>query len=266
VIDRSRLAFLGAGYRRLRGATVSVVGAGGGGSHIAQQLAHLAVGTVPCIDPDILKAWNVNRNVGSNYRLIGKRKSTILADRLAGLGGRVVPVPNRAESSEGRAWLERSDLVFGAVDGARARENIERICRAALVPYIDIGLRIETSPTGEVTAAGGQIVVSLPGGPCLRCAEVVTDSALAADREEYGDNAIEQQVVSMNGVLASTAVTAGVALLTEYAPLFPPPPVLLYDGLTYEVRVDECGTVPCPHYLLEDAGWRMVLPKRKNVN
>jgi hypothetical protein len=265
MIDASRLSFLGPGFKRLRQSTITVIGAGGGGSHIVQQTAHLGVGTIAVIDPDILERSNVNRVPGSTYRDIGRPKATVLADRFSGLGSRIVPVLSRGESDEARAWIERSDVVFGAVDGARSRNNLEAICRHALVPYIDIGLSIDVLPTGEVQAIGGQIVTSIAGGPCLRCADVVTDATIVADREEYVAGAPEQQVISMNGVLASQAVNAALSLITDYAPHHPPPAVLLYDGLLNTLTPDRHISDGCPHYPIGSIGWAVRLPARRAV-
>lgn len=265
MMDFSRLSFLGPGLKRLKDSTVSVVGAGGGGSHVIQQLAHLGVGITAAIDDDRLERWNVNRVPCTNYRDLGRHKARILSGRLKGLGGRVVPVLKRGESDEGRNWIERSDVVFGALDGARARNNVESICRDALVPYIDIGLTIDVDDDGDVRAIGGQIVTSLPGGPCLHCAGVVTDATMTADREEYVAGAPEQQVISMNGVLASQAVNVALKLLTNYVPCYPTPPVLLYDGLLDTLLPDKHVPKICPHYPLESAGWTVRLPARRAV-
>src|SRR5438093_47115 len=43
---------------------VAIVGLGGGGSHIAQQLAHLGVGHFVLFDPDRIEESNLNRLVG----------------------------------------------------------------------------------------------------------------------------------------------------------------------------------------------------------
>jgi len=264
VIDRSRLTFLGNGLNRLASAVVSVVGGGGGGSHIAQQLAHLAVGTVAIIDPDVIATSNVNRLPCCSYSDVGRSKAAVLAERLAGLGGRVVPVIDRAESDAGRRWLKRSDVVIGAVDGIRARSNLERICRSAIVPYIDIGLGIDVTDDGTVRAIGGQIATSFVNGPCLRCLEIVTEAALTDDREEYIVGAPDQQVISMNGVLASQAVNHVLAVLCQYAPGFAVPAILRYDGLLYRMLPDAGETHgTCPHFDLESAGWSVVLPTRK---
>jgi len=265
MMDLSRLSFLGPNAHRLRESTVAVVGAGGGGSHVIQQLAHLGVGTTAVIDDDRLERWNVNRVPCSTYRDLGRHKGEVLSERLKGLGGRVVPVLKRGESDEGRMWIERSDLVVGALDGARARNNIESICRAALVPYIDIGLTIDVADDGEIRAIGGQVVTSLLGGPCLRCAGVVTEATMMADREEYVAGAPEQQVISMNGVLASQAVNVVLKLLTGYVSDYPAPPVILYDGLLDTLVPDKHVQKICPHYPLEAAGWAVRLPARRAV-
>lgn len=264
MIDTSRISFLGErGLRALHDGRVSVVGVGGGGSHAAQQLAHLAVGHVFLVDGDRLEASNVNRVVSVTYNDVGKKKARILALRLRGLGGRVIPIVERAEAPQARAAIESSDLVIGALDSYRARHNLEKLCRAALVPYVDIGLRIITHD-GTVRAVGGQVVTSLPGGPCLQCVHVVTDESLAADREEYVAGAPEQQVISMNGILASQAVNTVVALMTDYGGRHRPPTYIAYDGLRHEFRRHPVfpESAICPHYDVEDAGHRFVLPPR----
>lgn len=259
----SRMSFLGHGLNWLRDATVTVLGAGGGGSHIAQQVAHLGVGRLPLVDFDPLEDHNVNRVVGAGYSDVGELKAKLLARRFGDLGSRVIPVPHKAESREGRRWIEQSDVVFGAVDGARTRNIIESFCRAALVPYIDIGLKIHVAED-ETTllAIGGQIMTSVPGGPCLWCAEVVTEEALLLDRQEYLAGRPEQQVVSFNGILASQAVSGMLNLMIGYAPRFPVPAVIRYDGLTHTMTPDRYIKAPCPHYPLDLAGWRTVLPPR----
>jgi hypothetical protein len=264
MIDHSRLTFLGNGLRKFQRLVVTVVGGGGGGAHVAQQLAHLGIGTLAIVEPDKAERSNINRLPCFNYSDIGKYKALVLARRLHRLGGTVIPVIARAESSEGRSWLERSDAVVGAVDGIRARSNIERICRGALVPYVDIGLGIDVADDGSIRSIGGQVVTSLPGGRCLRCVEVVTDAGIVADREEYAVGAPDQQVISMNGLLASQAVNSVLALLTDYALDFPVPTVVRYDGLLHEMRPDaEDAGEGCVHYTLAGCGWSTVLPSRK---
>lgn len=64
-----RQGFLGARSEELlRTATVAIVGLGGGGSHIAQQLGHVGVGNLILFDPDQVEHSNLNRLVGATTR------------------------------------------------------------------------------------------------------------------------------------------------------------------------------------------------------
>lgn len=104
-MEDSRLAFLQAdGLARIRKLQVAVVGAGGSGSHIVQQLAHLRVGKIIVIDPDVLDPSNVNRAVLTHPGLVGQQKAEILSRRLRKLRADIAPLVERAESADGIAW------------------------------------------------------------------------------------------------------------------------------------------------------------------
>ena len=53
--DRQVLLFGAGGQARLRGLHVGVLGAGGGGSILIERLAHLGVGTITAVDPEIVE-------------------------------------------------------------------------------------------------------------------------------------------------------------------------------------------------------------------
>jgi len=267
MIDTSRLSFLGsAGLTRLSEAEVVVIGAGGGGSHIVQQLSHLAVGTITVIDPDVLEPSNVNRVVGTTYADVGQFKAALLAQRFDRLGARLIPLIESCTSIDGIAALQHADLSFGAVDSFATRNDIEAICRSSLTPYIDIGLNIELDDDGEVVSAGGQIAASLPTGQCLRCMGIVTDERLAQDRLGYAIAAApDQQVVSMNGVLASEAVNIALDLLTGYSRRRDASTYISYDALLHSLRPHPLfdASRTCDHFLIENAGWHVILPPRR---
>ncbi len=58
---RQALVVGGDGQQRLADARVAVVGLGGGGSHVVQQLAHFGVGTIIGVDPDAAEESNRSR-------------------------------------------------------------------------------------------------------------------------------------------------------------------------------------------------------------
>jgi tRNA A37 threonylcarbamoyladenosine dehydratase len=62
---------------------VGVVGLGGGGSHVVQQLAHLGVGKLVPVDDDIVEEKNLNRLVGGTAEDVkAKRAKTEIAERV----------------------------------------------------------------------------------------------------------------------------------------------------------------------------------------
>ena len=50
---------------RFETACVGIVGLGGGGSHIVQQLAHIGIHYFTCFDGDVVEYTNLNRLVGA---------------------------------------------------------------------------------------------------------------------------------------------------------------------------------------------------------
>src|SRR5206468_1741580 len=72
--DRQVRAFGAAGQDRLREMRVGIVGLGGTGSIVLEQLAHLGVRRFLLMDPDFVERTNLNRLVGSTESDVGKSK------------------------------------------------------------------------------------------------------------------------------------------------------------------------------------------------
>ena len=99
-----------------------------------------------------------------------------------------------------------------------------------MVPYIDCGVGID-APDGTIREAGGQTIVWVPGRPCLLCGGEI-DRTIAAEELEgpeqrgfrlrhgyvAGTTVPEPAVMSLNGVIASLAVTEFLALVAGFRP------------------------------------------------
>jgi hypothetical protein len=77
---------------------------------------------------------------------------------------------------------------------------------------------------------GGQVILSSPNGPCIRCMGFLTDEKLAAEAALYGNAGGRRQVVWHNGVLALTAVGVAVDLVTNLTQRGRTYAYLAYDG------------------------------------
>lgn len=212
-----RQSFLGPhSEQKLARTNVGIVGLGGGGSHIGQQLAHAGLGRFLLIDPDIFEDHNRNRLIGGWFRFVAKRLAKVeIARRLIKdiqPTARIVTVKNVWQSAIEQ--LRECDVIFGCVDSFSGRDELERFCRQHLIPYIDIGM--DVTEVGADYLVAGQVLLSCPGEPCLRCVGVITDDRLKREAEQYGAAGARPQVVWPNAILASTAVGFLIQLITPW--------------------------------------------------
>ena len=65
--DRQIRLFGKEGQERIKNTYITIVGAGGLGSHVIQQLAFLGVGCLSIVDPEDLDETNLNRLIGAHW-------------------------------------------------------------------------------------------------------------------------------------------------------------------------------------------------------
>lgn len=104
----------------------------------------------------------------------------------------------------------------------------------------------------------GQIILSMPGRPCMHCIGYLTEDLLAKETERYGDAGKKPQVIWSNGVVASNAVGAFVDMMTGWSKKRKFMCFQEYDGnsitLTKSYRLDYLGNENCNHFPLSNAG------------
>lgn len=258
--DYSRQSFLGAdAQEKISRCVVGVVGLGGGGSHIAQQLAHLGFQNFVLFDADTIEPSNLNRLVGGTEQDVKKKmhKTQIASSLITGIrpGVTVTTVQdiwqNRAQS------LAHCDLVFGCVDGFDQRRQLEAAARRYLIPLIDIGMDVFRAEDGSLAVAG-QVILSMPGGPCMNCLGYLNERTLTREAAAYGAAGPQPQVIWVNGVLASSAVGIAVDLITDWSQSLRQTVYLSYRGsdgtITPHTRLPFIPAGPCPHYPFSECG------------
>ncbi|MGE0271507.1 MAG: ThiF family adenylyltransferase [Alphaproteobacteria bacterium] len=253
--DFSRQSFLGeSAEARLANIRVAIVGLGGGGSHVAQQLAHLGVGYYRLIDPDNIEASNLNRLVGATQGDVNSALPKVeIAKRTI---KRIRPWADvRAVQERWQACdrlIRDAHVLFGCIDGYQQRDFLETAARRFCIPYIDIGMDV-TKVGPKSYAVAGQMIMSLPGQPCMRCLGFLTPDKLAQEENRYGDVGVNPQVVWTNGMLASLAVGAFVKLVTPWFENRETYSWLELDGNSQTVSPSQqpdyfLRQSPCPHH------------------
>ena len=258
--DFSRQSFLGADSERtLADTRVLIVGLGGGGSHIAQQLAHLGVGHIALVDPQTIEASNLNRLIGATDADVKAEtpKVNIARRLIKGIRPWIDVEISQTTWQAADHLLRSAHIVFGCLDGFRQRMYLESAARSFLLPYIDIGMDVTRLSEDRYTVAG-QMILTLPGGPCMRCMGFLKTEHLEREENEYGDVGMNPQVVWTNGTLASLAVGAFVRLLTPWFATSRGFEWLELDGdnqlVSRSRQPDYMAPGPCNHFSNDELG------------
>ncbi|MFN3280989.1 MAG: HesA/MoeB/ThiF family protein [Tabrizicola sp.] len=153
----------GPGQKRLKGARVLVVGAGGLGSPALLYLAAAGVGTIGVIDHDVVEGSNLQRQVIHTDGRIGMPKvfSAEIAMRALNPFIEVRPYHRKLTEEIAGDLVRDYDLVLDGTDDLDTRYLVNRACVAAGVPLV----------SGAITQWEGQLSLFDPakGGPCYAC-------------------------------------------------------------------------------------------------
>ncbi len=199
---------LGVVQDRIRTLTVAVVGCGGLGSPMAEQLARMGVAELVLVDHDVLDTpSNVRRVFGSTMAHLRiappPPKVDVLGDHLERLG---LGVPIRRVHGDVRTEkvfraLLDTDIVLSGTDTHGSRAVINDLASAYLLPVIDVGVRIGTKQTGVLAGLLAEIRVLTPTTPCLWCRGVISGDMIRT--ENLPDD--ERHWLMQEGYLMGTA-------------------------------------------------------------
>lgn len=232
--ERHAQAFGKGTTRRLSKLRVGVVGCSGTGSPVVEQLARLGAGHLVLVDPDHVEERNLNRVLNATCADLGRPKTDVLAEavRAMGLGTTVEPLAEDLFDPKVALRVASCDVIFGCMDAVAGRDLLNRIASYYLIPYFDVGVRLDADGEGGVDGITGSVNYLQPDGSSLLSREVYTGEQLAAaslrrsDPEEYerqreenyvlGVEEDRPAVVSVNMLYASLAVNEFLARLHPF--------------------------------------------------
>ncbi len=152
------------GQKKIKAASVLIVGCGALGSVQAQLLARAGIGRLRIVDPDLPELVNLQRQLLFDEADLGQgqAKADIAAHRLSRVNSEVKIEAQvaRVDASNIEALMTDVDLVMDATDNFETRYVINDACVKHQKPWI----------YGGVIATTGMSMPVIPGsGPCLRC-------------------------------------------------------------------------------------------------
>lgn len=239
--DRQIRAFGADGQAVLSRLRVGVVGAGGTGSAVYEQLVRLGVGDVMIMDDDLIAEHNISRIHESTVADRGRPKVAMLAERAIAIGtGSVVqPVQQQLRTADVARQLIDRDIIFGCTDDDFGRAILSRLAFWYLIPVIDTGFVVDVDGT-HIRELFGRVTVVFPGTACLICRGRVSSQRIAWENlhpkerrlrvsEGYVPELAEPSpsVVAFTTLVAGLAVSEMLARLIGYGPSDPPSELLL---------------------------------------
>ena len=147
---------------RLSTAAVLVIGAGGLGCPVIQQLAGSGVGQIDIIDGDQIEISNLPRQLLFRDQHIGQPKATIAAEQCRALNPRVLSTayPVYLDQHYSASFFDPYDVLVDATDTFQARYLINDLAVA-------VG---KTVVSGALFQYEGQVTTyNHKGGPTYRC-------------------------------------------------------------------------------------------------
>jgi molybdopterin/thiamine biosynthesis adenylyltransferase len=150
----------GVGQRKLKAASVAVIGAGGIGSAVIAALGGAGVGKLTIIDCDVVELANLHRQPLFRERDVGYSKADLALQFVQRLNGfvKAVPVQKRIATDNAAQLLADHDLVIDGSDNFATRLAVSDAC-------VELGIPLLSAAAVQFQ---GQVGL-FRSKPCYRC-------------------------------------------------------------------------------------------------
>lgn len=221
-----------AAQKKLKHASVLVIGAGGLGCPALLYLAAAGVGRIEILDADRVELSNLQRQVLFTDEDVGQLKVEAAAARLRALNPlvEIVPLAQRFTRINARERVRECDVVLDGSDNFATRYLVNDACVVEGRPFI----------YGAIHEFEGQAsVFNWQGGPTYRCLfPQPTQASMLPNCSQAGVLGV------LPGLIGTVQATEAIKLITGIGePLSGR--LLLWNALTMRIRTLSVAAVPC---------------------
>ncbi|MDB5142517.1 MAG: ThiF family adenylyltransferase [Mucilaginibacter sp.] len=234
---RTIQAFGGKTFNILNQLTIAVIGCSGTGSPVIEQLVRLGVGKIILVDPDYIEEKNLNRiiNATKEDALSHISKVDMLSKAIKNIGLNTLVEcyqTNLYDSLKALSSLVKCDVIFGCMDSVDGRHLLNQLCTFYLIPYFDLGVKLEADGVGGIKKICCSVHYLQPGKSSLISRGMYTDQDLRAasqlrkNIDEYENlkknayiknvNVNSPAVISVNMQIASHAINEFLNRIHKY--------------------------------------------------
>lgn len=186
--------------RRLKDFRVCVIGCGGLGGYVIEELTRLGIGHIVAVDGDVFQPSNLNRQLLSTEALIGKSKAYAACDRARQINSETeIQAKNCFLTEENVESIITEDChaVIDALDNIGARRLLESYCGKKGLPLIH----------GAIAGWHGQVGVIMPGDNLFD--QLYPQDAEKGVEQETGNPAFTPAVIASIEVAETLKVLLG---------------------------------------------------------
>nr|WP_300093478.1 HesA/MoeB/ThiF family protein [Sedimentibacter sp.] len=196
--------------KKLSECTVAVIGLGGLGGHISEQLARLGIGNLVLIDADKVDESNLNRQQFATEENIGQLKSEAAKNRLTKVNSAVNLKCYSEYFDESNACqiLSGVDIVIDAVDNIKTRFVLQKICKDVNIPMVH----------GSIGGWYGQVCFIAPGDDTLNM--IYTDKQGTGVEKKLGNPSFTPAMIASAEVAETVKYLLGKGELLRGKMLF----------------------------------------------
>lgn len=172
---------------KLKDFRVCVIGCGGLGGYVIEELARLGIGHITAVDGDVFQPSNLNRQLFSAEALIGESKALAAQERVRSINAEVkVRAIDSFLTAENADSIITADhhVVIDALDNISSRRLLETCCNSKKLPLVH----------GAIAGWHGQVGVIMPGDKLF--AQLYPEDAEKGAEQETGNPSFTPAVVA----------------------------------------------------------------------
>lgn len=164
--------------RKLLNAKVTIIGCGGLGGYVIELLTRIGVGFLRVCDGDEFEETNLNRQILSTRKTIGKKKAVVAKDRIKDISiyCNVEVVDKFVQTNELDVVTKDSDVVVDAIGGISFKKELVSFCQTKNIPvvtgavagfegFVSSVIKSSTSPIGFFYGEDGEGAENVLGCP-----------------------------------------------------------------------------------------------------
>ncbi|HIJ82531.1 MAG TPA: HesA/MoeB/ThiF family protein, partial [Desulfuromonadales bacterium] len=158
--QRNRQAISACDQLALFCSSVAVIGCGGLGGYVVEELARLGVGRIVVIDPDVFEEHNLNRQLFSSTANLGRAKVEAATARVSEINPAVtlVPIQEAFSPANGEDLLKGCQIAVDALDSIQVRLELAELCTTMNIPLVH----------GAIAGWFGHVATQFPGDSTLQ--------------------------------------------------------------------------------------------------